>query len=156
MVSLARTSPLQRCSQLSATLGSFSWRAQPCLTRRDLNFLSFNVCGSAQTQRDARLLSLEGGFRLQHMPRDCVGCFTESLPVTMTLFNIRISIWLVREKIGVLRGNIHIKYATSYTTPPDCQSPSICIRHNNYFPIIYTSTPRDKNHYIAQYINYLW
>lgn len=84
-------------------------------------------------------------------PKDCVGCFTESLPVAMNLFDMGIPTWLVREKTSVLRGNIYVKYATSSTTPPDRQSPPVCIERDASFPIIYTSTPRDGKHYLAQH-----
>lgn len=90
--------------------------------------------------------------QLQSTPtRDCVGCFVESLPVAMTLFDMGIPIWLVREKTSVLRGNIYIQEAAAHTTPPDLRSPPICVDRDDSFPIIYDSSPRDKKHYLSQH-----
>lgn len=97
-------------------------------------------------KEDSELCRIEAALNV----RDCVGCIVESLPVAMALFDMRIPVWLVRDKLSVLRSKVYIQHATSSCQAPELLHPPICIERNTLFDPIYHSTPRESKHYQAQ------
>lgn len=84
-------------------------------------------------------------------PKRCIGCFTDSLHVAITLFDLGIPVWLVRDKMAVLQSDVYIQRATSRTVAPEDDDPPICVERDDSFPLIYVQSPRDKLHYLAQH-----
>lgn len=83
--------------------------------------------------------------------RRSIGCFVESLPVAMLLFDMGVPVWLVRDKMTVLRGDVYIQHATTSTMAPQHFNPPICTERDVSFPVIYSSSPRQVHHYQQQH-----
>lgn len=82
--------------------------------------------------------------------RPCIGCFVESQQVAMRFYDMGIPVWVVRDKMAVLHGDIFIERPTTLTVAPQHFNPPICIERDASFPIIYSSNPRHLQHYQEQ------
>lgn len=83
--------------------------------------------------------------------KDCIGCVVDNPHVAMTMFHMGIPLWLVREKMDVLQGDVYIEQPTAQMMKPGDQGEVFSTFHDPTFPIIYTESPRHLLHYHVQH-----
>lgn len=78
------------------------------------------------------------------------GCFVEDKQTAGMFWRMGVPVWLVRDKITVLRSGIHIERpGTGFLDPNDYEDENIVVEIDDSFPLVYHDTPRSIAHYLA-------
>lgn len=83
-------------------------------------------------------------------PEWVIGCYVEDVNSAGMLWRMGVPVWLVRDKIAVLRSRIHIDSPTlSFLKPNDFEEEGVTLEVDEAFPVVYCSTPKTIAHYLA-------
>lgn len=95
--------------------------------------------------------TLNSGSTQPVQTKGCVCCIVENPHVAMTLFEMGIPFWFVRDKMSVLQGDVYIAEATSQMMKPTHHGEIFSTTYDPSFPIIYKENPRNLIHYHVQH-----
>lgn len=86
-----------------------------------------------------------------HPTEACIGTIVENPHVAMRMFDMGIPVWLVREKMDVLQGDIYVERATSQAVNLGDHGEEVSLVRDLSFPEIYTQSPQHALHYHVQH-----
>lgn len=81
----------------------------------------------------------------------CIGAIVENAHIAMQFLDMGVPVWLVREKMDVLQGDIYIEKPTSLPVKLGDHGEKASLVHDKSFPVIYTQNPQHALHYHVQH-----
>lgn len=83
-------------------------------------------------------------------PEWVIGCVVEDKSTAGMFWRMGVPVWLVRDKISVLRSGIHIERpGAGFLKPNDLEEEGIELEIDSSYPLVYCNTPRSIAHYLA-------
>lgn len=83
-------------------------------------------------------------------PEWVIGCVADDKSAATMFWTMGVPIWLVRDKVSVLRSRINIERpGAGFLKPNDIEEEGIELEKDMSYPLVYSESPRGITHYLA-------